>query len=79
MKNIFTKEIVLSLMVSLISPFAISTVFAETSQPAFKAPEAEPLSNQNKQLNSAEREYIPPTDEVIAATKAKVEDFESAW
>ena len=76
MKNVFIKAIILRLMVSLITPFAISPVFAETGQPPLKAPVAEPLSNQNEQPISAEREYIPPTAEVITATKAKVEDFD---
>ena len=76
MKNIFIKAIILSRLVSLISPFAISQVFAETSQPSFEALEAEPLSNQNEQLTSEKREFIPATPEVIAATKAKVEDFD---
>ena len=76
MKNVFIKVMILSLMVNLISPFAISTVFAETGQPPIESPEVKHLSNQNEQPLNAEREYIPPKPEVIAATKAKVEAFD---
>lgn len=76
MKNIFTKAIILSLMVSLISTSTISPVSAKTSQPPFEAPEAEPLSNQNEQTINVEREYIPPTPEAIAETKNEGEDFD---